>query len=69
MVITGMALRRPDKTGHYRTLGQKALETDAFALSQMSDKAEGYSLVKELLARPQRRVREKLDRGMLNAEC
>ena len=29
---TGMALKRPDKTGHFRTLGQKALKTDDAAL-------------------------------------
>ena len=32
MVITGMALRRPDKTGHFRTFGKKALKTRDGAL-------------------------------------
>ena len=54
MLITGMALRRPDKTGHIRTLGLCRLpmaamtqntagrqESDVRDGSQMSDKAEG----------------------------
>ena len=44
MVITWMALRRPDKTGHFQTLGQKALKTDDGALgaNQLTTKARRH---------------------------
>ena len=69
MVIAGISLRRPDKTGHFRTLGGEAVtvsrggrgNTGRFTPGRSLRHAPNggrYSLVKELLARPQRLVRE-----------
>ena len=41
VVITGIALRRPDKTGHFLTLEQKALKTDEVALGARQTIREG----------------------------
>ena len=40
-MVTAEALKGPDKTGHFRTLGQKALETDEVALVARQTIREG----------------------------
>ena len=51
MVITGIALRGPDKTGHFRTLGQKALKTDEVATTLTARREEREGGRKEDLLR------------------
>ena len=57
MVITGIALRRPDKTGHFGTLGQKALKTDDGALGATKLTAKA------------RRARRGCEEELLRGEC
>ena len=79
MVVTGIVLRRPDKTGHFRTLGSgqpsgalRHLRKCLIVSHSVSRGSQGtergrYSLFKES-AGPQRQVGEEL-REMLNAEA
>ena len=52
MVIAGIGLERPDKTGHYRTLGEKALKTREMALAARQTNREGAKSAKRTRRRP-----------------